>query len=226
MTKAPFIFTLSSLLPPNPSFAPPNLSFPRRRESPALVPSLSNSHPFVLALPTQPFALRFPSGRTAHPTGLAYSSSPPNPTLPLPPPSCPPPNTSFQRRRESPALVPSLSISHPSVLTLPTQPFALRFPSGRTAHPTGLAYSSSPPNPPFPHSNPSFPRRRESRAHSRHSQAAKALHSLGPAHPFVLKLPPHPFVLTLPPHPFAFTHPPHPFVLREIEGRMDSRSCA
>ena len=201
MTKPPFMFTLSASPHPNPSFAPPNLSFQRRRESHRLVPSLSNSHPSVLTLPTQPFALRFPSGRTAHPTGLAYSSSPPNPPFPHP-------SASFQRRRESPALVPSLSISHPSVLTLPTQPFALRFPSGRTAHPTGLVYSSSPPNPSFPHPSTSFLRRRESRAHSRDFQAPKALHSLGPGCPFVLKL------------------PPHPFVLREIEGRMDSRSCA
>ena len=224
MTRPPFMFTLSASPHPNTSFAPPNLSFPRRRESPALVPSLSISHPSVLALPTQPFALRFSSGRTAHSTGLAYSSSPPKTPSPHPSASFQHPSTSFPRRRESPALVPSRSNSHPSVLTLPTQPFALRFPSGRTAHPTGLAYSSSPPKTPFPHSNPSFPhpstsfpRRRESRAHSRDFQAPKALHSLGPGCPFVLKLPPH---------PFALTHPPHPFVLREIEGRMDSRSCA
>ena len=148
MTRPPFMFTLSASPHPNTSFAPPNLSFPRRRESPALVPSLSISHPSVLALPTQPFALRFPSGRTAHSTGLAYSSSPPKTPFPHPSASFQHPSTSFPRRRESPALVPSRSNSHPSVLTLPTQPFALRFPSGRTAHPTGLAYSSSPPNPP------------------------------------------------------------------------------
>ena len=119
MTRPPFMFTLSASPHPNTSFAPPNLSFPRRRESPALVPSLSISHPSVLALPTQPFALRFPSGRTAHSTGLAYSSSPPKTLSPHPSASCPPPSTSFPRRRESRAHVPSRSNSHPSVLTAP-----------------------------------------------------------------------------------------------------------